>query len=591
MSIFTRLNALIVAAILIMVVTVLLLRAQIVEQDEMTVEYRQVAMKENIANRLQANLFKKRISLLLYATSGNSQIIDRIEKIDSLIAQFMGDLRAQSVADEATLLQIETKMATYIKAQVVYLTQLEAIIRHANLAAEAVANISVHDQVDQKLHDLIVSELSALSTNPRSFELFDSLKTSIGRFVLEDNHTQPTDQPWLEQLMQSMGVMSRSIEQANEAASVLRATGEPLSKIIEDVKIRLKKQQDTLGPALREKIAATERLIQRATAVLVVLLLVMLIIARSKLLSPLKQAIELAKENLSALQAQNVRLRRALDTHATTTTTTTTGKTDELQQLASVAEEMALAVESSESLLAAYNTQQQRMSEIQKRVAIDNMLGGVSHNLNNFIQPITLLIGRVKTADDASKECLQHISTSVQKMKAIVAILLASSRLQDGGVTTRDTLLETIELVKISLSKTQTLDVTAIDTEASFVANIDPLAFQTVLLNLINNALDAEAPGRAMHIQIDAQTSQADRMITIKIADNGTGMSPEVLARAKDKFFTTKVVGNGTGLGVSEVVDLIERVGGSVTIDSTEGVGTTVTLQIPFAPEVTEELA
>ena len=82
MSIFTRLNALIVAAILIMVVTVLLLRAQIVEQDAMTVEYRQIAMKENIANRLQANLFKKRISLLLYATSGNSQIIDRIEKVE-----------------------------------------------------------------------------------------------------------------------------------------------------------------------------------------------------------------------------------------------------------------------------------------------------------------------------------------------------------------------------------------------------------------------------------------------------------------------------------------------------------------------------
>jgi len=373
----------------------------------------------------------------------------------------------------------------------------------------------------------------------------------------------------------------------------LRATGEPLSKTIEDIKLGLKQQQDALGPALREKIAATERLIQIATAVLVVLLLVMLIIARSKLLSPLKQAIERARENLSALHAQNVRLRRALDTHATTTTTTTTttGKTDELQQLASVAEQMALAVESSESLLAAYNTQQQRMSEIQKRVAIDNMLGGVSHNLNNFIQPITLLIGRVKTADDASKECLQHISTSVQKMKAIVAILLASSRLQDGGVTTRDTLLETIELVKISLSKTQTLDVTVADTEAGCVANIDPLAFQTVLLNLINNALDAEAPGRAMHIQIDAQASQADRMMTITIADNGTGMSPEVLARARDKFFTTKAVGKGTGLGVSEVVDLIERVGGSVTIDSTEGVGTTVTLQIPFAPEMTEELA
>ena len=275
MSIFTRLNVLIVAAILIMLVTFLLLRAQIIEQDAMTFEYRQIAMKENIANRLQANLFKKRISLLLYATSGSSQIIDRIEKVDSLIAQSMGDLSAQSVADKATLLQIETKMATYINAQEVYLTQLEDIIRHANLAAEAVANMSVHDQADQTLHDLIVSDLSALSANPRSFDFLDGLKDSVKSSVFNDKHTKPTDQPWLEQLTQSMGVLSRSIEQAREVASVLRATGEPLSKTIEDVKLRLKKQQDTLGPALREKIAATERLIQIATALLVVLLLVM----------------------------------------------------------------------------------------------------------------------------------------------------------------------------------------------------------------------------------------------------------------------------------------------------------------------------
>ena len=256
MSIFTRLNALIIVGILIIMATVFLLRGQISVQDAMTVEYRQIAIKENIANRLQANLFKKRINMLLYVTSGADKFIDRVEDVDPIIARLMADLRAQSVTDETTLLQIEEGMEAYTKAQEFYLTQLETINHHATLAAKVIGDTPPHDEADQKTHELILSELLALAANPQSYDFIDGLVESIKRQMLEHEHEHEHEH---EQLTQSLTMLTRSVEQANEAAGALRLTAGPLSKIIEDVKLGLKQQQDTLGPALREKIAATER--------------------------------------------------------------------------------------------------------------------------------------------------------------------------------------------------------------------------------------------------------------------------------------------------------------------------------------------
>jgi CheY-like chemotaxis protein len=79
-------------------------------------------------------------------------------------------------------------------------------------------------------------------------------------------------------------------------------------------------------------------------------------------------------------------------------------------------------------------------------------------------------------------------------------------------------------------------------------------------------------------------------MVSIAVTDTGKGMSPDVAARAFEPFFTTKQVGSGTGLGLATVYSFAQQSGGWATIESTEGVGTTVSIFLPpaFSTHVAE---
>jgi two-component system NtrC family sensor kinase len=113
----------------------------------------------------------------------------------------------------------------------------------------------------------------------------------------------------------------------------------------------------------------------------------------------------------------------------------------------------------------------------------------------------------------------------------------------------------------------------------------DPRHLQQVLVNLLNNAIDASitrhgASGCA--IRIESGPSQ-NRHITIKVSDNGTGISAENLKKIFTPFFTTKPVGKGTGLGLSVCYGIIDKMGGSMSVASQENVGTTFTIRLPSA--------
>src|SRR5262249_13366922 len=115
------------------------------------------------------------------------------------------------------------------------------------------------------------------------------------------------------------------------------------------------------------------------------------------------------------------------------------------------------------------------------------------------------------------------------------------------------------------------------------------------ILNLCLNARDAMPDGGRLTIRtsnltvIAAAQPGSDSQLTpgayvqVCISDTGTGMSPEVKARAFDPFFTTKCTGAGSGLGLSQVYGMARQSGGSVSIDSTLGEGTCVTLCLPRA--------
>jgi two-component system, NtrC family, sensor kinase len=107
-----------------------------------------------------------------------------------------------------------------------------------------------------------------------------------------------------------------------------------------------------------------------------------------------------------------------------------------------------------------------------------------------------------------------------------------------------------------------------------------------VFMNIMTNAVQATlARADLSKREVSIRTSYADNSVSIRIADNGVGMSDAVKARVFEPFFTTKGVGEGTGLGMAIVYGIINDHGGSIAIDSMPGAGTEFTITLPLRQE------
>jgi CheY-like chemotaxis protein len=128
-------------------------------------------------------------------------------------------------------------------------------------------------------------------------------------------------------------------------------------------------------------------------------------------------------------------------------------------------------------------------------------------------------------------------------------------------------------------------------------AMIDSARFESALLNLVVNARDAMPDGGRLTIATSNVVADGQQpaglapgeYVRVTVGDTGTGMPPDVVARAFEPFFTTKEVGKGTGLGLSQVYGFIKQSGGEVAIDSKPGEGTTISIYLPAAVNSVEE--
>jgi signal transduction histidine kinase len=120
----------------------------------------------------------------------------------------------------------------------------------------------------------------------------------------------------------------------------------------------------------------------------------------------------------------------------------------------------------------------------------------------------------------------------------------------------------------------------------------DPLALQSAVLNLLYNARDAMPDGGVISVSAEALAPKSGAsVVELHVADSGIGMTPETIVRAFELFFTTKADGLG-GVGLPMVHSFARDAGGRLLIESTYGVGTTVTLQLPaHEPSAEEPLA
>jgi PAS domain S-box-containing protein len=238
---------------------------------------------------------------------------------------------------------------------------------------------------------------------------------------------------------------------------------------------------------------------------------------------------------------------------------------------------------------------EQRMARAQRLEAIGTLAGGLAHDLNNALTPITLaldLIGASRGADDA---LVPMLAKSAAHATGIVRQLLTfarGARAEKVELDPAATVRELGELLGSVLPKNITLKL-AVEADLPKV-EADPTQLQQILLNLCVNARDAMPRGGTMEIQIASARLEREPAEThwgapfapgpyviFRVADTGFGLPSGVRERIVDPFFTTKSLEGGSGLGLSMVLGLTKAHGGFLSVTSSVDVGSTFAVHLP----------
>ena len=240
---------------------------------------------------------------------------------------------------------------------------------------------------------------------------------------------------------------------------------------------------------------------------------------------------------------------------------------------------------------------EEQLRQSQKMEAVGQLTGGLAHDFNNLLTGITgsleLLQARVTQGRFNSLDrYIAAAQGAAGRAAALTHRLLAFSRRQTLAPTPTDVnrlVVDLEELVRRTVGPSIAVEVAG--GPGLWPALVDPNQLENALLNLCINARDAMPDGGRLTIEtghriIDAGMARDLEMppgeyLTLSVTDNGSGMPPEVIARAFDPFFTTKPIGQGTGLGLSMIYGFARQSGGQVRIYSELGQGTTVCLYLP----------
>ena len=237
----------------------------------------------------------------------------------------------------------------------------------------------------------------------------------------------------------------------------------------------------------------------------------------------------------------------------------------------------------------------------QQLEAIGQLTGGVAHDFNNLLTAVigSVTMARKRVDDERVQALLQNALHGAERGAKLTAQLLAFSRrqrLETRPVDVNDMLRRMEGLLATTLGTAVSVRLDLRDGLPAAVA--DPTQLELAVLNLAINARDAMASGGRLEITTrdttiheagDPNAPEPGRYVEVCVADDGSGMSPEILARAFEPFFTTKPVGKGSGLGLSQVLGLAKQMGGGLRVDTAPGQGTRMSIFLPEAETPAEE--
>ncbi len=232
--------------------------------------------------------------------------------------------------------------------------------------------------------------------------------------------------------------------------------------------------------------------------------------------------------------------------------------------------------------------------EAGKLASVGELASGIAHEINN---PIAIMVEEAGWLSDllsdedlANPQNMEEFRRALNQIKAqggrckdITHKLLFFAKKTDSRVRQvqiNEIIEETVSTSEQRAKESNVKIVTHLDQELPNVS-ASPSEMQQVLLNLINNAIDAIGTGGGS-IEITSRFNGG--YVVIDVADTGQGIPNELINRIFDPFFTTKPVGKGTGLGLSICYGIIKKMGGDITLNSSVGMGATFHVHLrPFA--------
>ena len=224
-----------------------------------------------------------------------------------------------------------------------------------------------------------------------------------------------------------------------------------------------------------------------------------------------------------------------------------------------------------------------------KMASIGRLAAGVAHEINNPLAIINERAGLIKDLfqfspnyqqDEKLLKLVDSILNSVERCSTITHRLLGFARHIDVSVESLDLGKLVNEVLGFLHKEAEYRDIAISTTISDDFPRIqsDRGQLQQVFLNIINNAFAAVSDGG--RIEIDMSAPDQDH-VRIAIRDNGSGISPENMKRIFEPFFSTKAKSGGTGLALSITDGLVQKLGGTISVESQVGEGTCFTIELP----------
>jgi signal transduction histidine kinase len=254
-------------------------------------------------------------------------------------------------------------------------------------------------------------------------------------------------------------------------------------------------------------------------------------------------------------------------------------------------------VQSLQSALRDLEAAQQEIIRAEKLATVGRLASGLAHEIGN---PIGIILGYVellkagKLPEDEVTDILRRVEDELRRVDRIIRQMLDFSRpktREGGSAAIHEILSGLIEMMKMQplfSGIAMHVDLAADEDEVS----ADPDQVRQAFLNIIINAVDAieaERTGRRGRLSISSENWVEDtkagaerRMIQLSFTDNGEGMSRECMEKIFDPFFTTKSPQKGCGLGLWVSTMIIEGLGGRMSVESQDGIGTTMSIRLPI---------